>query len=112
MNFPHIWSFTRFGREVVAHEGVEMRCIRILAKGLFHGPPVAFVQRCLQPGLQPRKDEVVDQVGLTQFQPGGVHALKNQLQVVLQAVQGHVNDDQLGQALADGLQLTLVLLDT
>ena len=83
VHLTHVGNFTRLGGEVVAHESVEVHHIGCLAKCLFHGPPVGVVKLRLQLGLQPHQDVVANEVGLAELQPRGVHALKDQLGVVL-----------------------------
>ena len=58
-----------------------------LPEGALHGSPVGLVQLSLELGLQPHQDEVANQVRLAELQTGGVHALEDQLRVVLRAVQ-------------------------
>ena len=111
VNLAHVRNLARLGGEVMPHEGVEVHGVGRLAEALFHRAPVVLVQLGLQLGLQAHQDEIADQVGLAQLTAGGVHALEDELRVVLVAVQRHIHDGQLGDAFADGQQLGLVLLD-
>ena len=68
---------------------------------LFHRPPMLFVEAGLEVRFKTHEDEVADQVGLAQFLAGRVHALEDELRVVLIAAECDVHDHQLGEATAD-----------
>lgn len=91
----------------MAHEAVEVTAIGFLPEFDCHGPPMVFVQPRLMGGFQPHEDEVAHQVCLAQLTPGGVHALKDELGVVLVAAERDVYDHQLGEAFAQGRQVVL-----
>ena len=90
----------RLHGEVVAHEAVELGAVGLLPEVLLHRPPVLFVEPGLELGLKAHEDEVADQVGLAQLLAGRVHALEDELRVVLIAAERDVHDDQLGKAAA------------
>ena len=84
-------------RQVMAHEAVEMRAVGVLPEIHLHWPPILFVKARLQLRLQAHQDEVADEVGLAQLAASRVHALEDELRIVLFAVQGDVHDHQFCQ---------------
>ena len=100
VDFADVRDFAGLEREVVTHERVEVCTVGLLTKGDFHRPPVILVEPRLVRRLEAHQDEVADQVGLAQLTASGVHALENQLRVVLVAAQRNVHDHELREALA------------
>ena len=86
IDISHIGNFAGFRRQIVAHESVKMNEVGSLPKSLFHRTPMALVKLGLQLGLKSHQYVVADEVRLAEFQPGGVHALKDHLWVVLRTV--------------------------
>ncbi len=95
VNLAHVRNLARFDREIVAHEGVEVCAVRLLSEIHLHGSPELLVELGLQLRVQTHQDEVADQVGLAQLPPRRVHALEDQLRVVLIATERHVYHKQL-----------------
>jgi hypothetical protein len=93
--------------QVVAHERIELGAVGLLPEVLLHGSPVLLVQAGLQFGLEAHQDEVPDEIGLAQLLAGRVHALEDELGVVLTAGQRDVHHDQLGEALAHGSKIAV-----
>jgi hypothetical protein len=92
--------------EEVAHEGAELvAAVGLLAEGLLHRPPVEGVEPLLQFGRQAHQHVVADQIGLGELPAGGVHALKDQLGIVLIAGEGHIHHQQFADAPADHSQI-------
>jgi hypothetical protein len=78
--------------EEVAHEGAELvAAVGLLAEGLLHRPPVEGVEPLLQFGRLAHQHIVADQIGLGELPAGGVHALEDQLGIVLIAGEGHIH---------------------
>ena len=100
---------TRAHGEVVAHEAVELAAVGLLPEVQLHRPPVLLVEARLEPGLEAHEDEVADQVSLAQLLAGGVHALEDELRVVLVAAERDVHDHQLGEAATDRGEVALLL---
>ena len=96
-------------RQVVAHEAVEVRAVGFLPEVHLHRPPELLVEPRLQLRLQAHEDEIADQVGLAQLLAGRVHALEDELRVVLIAAERDVHDHQLRQSLAHALRGRLLL---
>ena len=48
--------------------------------------------------LQPHQHEIPNQIRLAECPSGGIHALENQLRIVLLAAEGNVHNEQLGQS--------------
>lgn len=65
-----------FHRQIMTHEGIEMRVVGLLAESDLHRPPELLIQACLKRRLEPHQDKIADEVRLTQLAAGGVHALK------------------------------------
>ena len=93
-------NLTRLDGQVVAHEAVEVGAVGFLPEVHLHRPPELLVEPGLQLRLQAHQDEVADQVGLAQLLAGRVHALEDELRVVLIAVERDVHDHQLRETLA------------
>ena len=98
VDLAHAGDLAGLHGEVVAHEAVEVRAVGLLPEVQLHRPPVLLVEPRLQLGLQPHQDEVADQVGLAQLLAGRVHALEDELRVVLVAAERDVHHHQLGEA--------------
>ena len=92
----------------MAHEAVELGAVGLLPEVHLHRPPVLLVEPRLERGLEAHQDEVADQVGLAQLLAGGVHALEDELRVVLIAAERDVHDHQLGEAAADRAEVVLL----
>ena len=84
----------------MTHEAVEVLAVVLLPKGDLHRPPVLLVEARLLGGVQTHQDEVADQVSLTQRAASRVHALEDELRVVLIAAEGDVHDHELCEPLA------------
>ncbi|EDP61538.1 hypothetical protein BAL199_13910 [alpha proteobacterium BAL199] len=93
----------------MAHEAVELGAVGLLPEVQLHRPPVLLVEARLAPGLEAHEDEVADQVSLAQLLAGGVHALEDELRVVLVAAERDVHDHQLGEAATDRGEVALLL---
>jgi len=107
-----------FGRAAVpsgastgAHEAVELGAIRFLPEILLHGPPVFFVQAGLKRRFEAHKDEVPNQVSLAQLLASRVHALEDELRIVLVATKRNVHDHNLRQATTYRTQVAFLLGD-
>ena len=88
--------------EEVAHEGAELvAAVGLLAEGLLHRPPVEGVEPLLQFGRLTHQHVVADQVGLRELPAGGIHALEDQLGIVLVAGEGDIHHQQLADATAE-----------
>ena len=83
-------DLTGFDDQIVTHEAVELVTVSLLAKTHFHRTPVLLVEVSLEVGLKPHEHEVANQVGLTKLSAGRVHALKDELRIVLISIQGNV----------------------
>ena len=84
----------------MTHEAVEVRTVGLLPEGDLHRPPVLLVETRLLGGVQTHQDEIADQVGLTQLAAGRVHALENELWIVLITTEGDIHDHELCKPLA------------
>ena len=71
----------------VPHEGIEMNGVGSLPKALLHPAPIGLVQLGLKLWLQAHQDEIADQVSLAQLKTCRVHALENELRIVLIAAE-------------------------
>ncbi|MNZ75166.1 hypothetical protein D3C78_936370 [compost metagenome] len=109
VDFADIRNIAHLGRQVMPHEGIKVLGISRLAEGFFHGAPIAFIQLRLQRRLQPHENVVADQVRLTEFQAGGVHAFENQLRIILATIKGDFDDDQLREPFTDRNQFGTIL---
>ena len=89
----------------MAHEGVELTAVGFLTEGLLHRAPVVGVEPVLVFGIEAHEDVIADQVGLGQLEPGRVHALEDELRVVLVSTQRDVHDDELGEPMAEGREV-------
>ena len=95
VHLPDVGNAAGLDRQVVTHEAVKQLAVVLLPKALLHGVPVVVVECLLLRWLLAHQDIVADQVGLAQLQARRVEALKDQLRVVIVAVQRDVDDDQL-----------------
>src|SRR6185369_10530548 len=87
--------------QMVPHETVEMGIVGVLAKAEFHRSPELFVEPGLQCWLQTHKNEVSNQICLAQLSAGGIHALENELRIVLIPAEGNIYHNQFRQPFAD-----------
>ena len=87
-------------RQVVTHEAVEVRAVGLLPEGDLHRPPVLLVEALLPGGVQTHQDEVADQVGLTQLAADRVHALEDELGIILITTEGDIHDHEFCESLA------------
>jgi hypothetical protein len=93
--------------EEIPHEGAELAAaVGLLAKRQLHRPPVQGVEPLLKVGRLSHQHIVADQVGLGELPAGGVHALEDQLGIVLIAGEGHIHHQQLADATADHRQIS------
>ena len=84
----------------MTHEVVEVGAVGRLPEGDLHRAPVYLVEARLLRGGEAHQDEVADQVGLTQRAAGRVHALEDELRVVLIATEGDIHDHELCEPFA------------
>ena len=66
-----------FDGEEVAHEAIKVGYVCFLAEFYLHWSPILFIQFGLKFGFESHEYVVPNQVGLAQFSPSRVHALKN-----------------------------------
>ena len=91
--------------QIVTHEAIKLDAIGLLSEGDFHWPPVVQVEPGLVSRLQTHQDEVANEVCLAQFATGGVHALEDELRVVLITAKCNVHNDKLGKSITQGCKV-------
>ncbi len=89
----------------MAHEAVEVSTVSFLAECDLHGSPMVDIEFGLMLWRQAHQDEITDQVSLTEFAAGGVHALEDQLRVVLGAIKGNIYNHELVEPVAQWYQI-------
>ena len=100
-----VGNLARLDGQVMPHETVEVRAVGFLPEIQLHRPPELLVKPRLQLLLQPHQDIIADEIGLAQLPPSGVHALENELRIVLVAIERDVHHHELGQAFAHGQKI-------
>ena len=106
-----IGNLARQHGEVMPHEAVEVRAIGFLPKVNFHWSPKLLIQFRLQHWLQSHQYEIANEVGLAKFLARRVHALEDELWVVLVAGQRDVHHHQLRQPLAEHSEIHFLRLN-
>ena len=104
-------SIARLQREVVAHEAIEGVAIGLLPEGELHRPPVVLIELRLQLVIETHEDVVADEVGLGELLAGRVHALEDELRVVLAASESDIDHQELSQAQTEWCQVALTFVD-
>ena len=79
----YFWNIAGLNRQIMAHEAVKVSAICLLPEVQFHRPPIVLIEKSLQPRFKTHQNEIADKIGLGQLTPGRVHALENELRVVL-----------------------------
>ena len=95
----------------MSHERVEMDTIAILGKAHLDWMPMVLINPALVIRLESHENEVPDQVRLAKFATCRVHALENQLRVVLIARQRNIDNHQFYQSFAERGQVTIQTRD-